>query len=86
MPKSIQRIHLSIGLGLCAALGVILLAGCNRPHQTVIGVIPKATAHLFFVSIHAGVDQAAKEYHVEALWNGPSTWLVSESKGNPKLQ
>ncbi len=32
----------------------------------------KATAHLFFVSIHGGVDRAAKEFGVEVLWNGPN--------------
>jgi ribose transport system substrate-binding protein len=35
-------------------------------------VIPKATSHLFFVSIHAGVNRAAKEFHVDVLWNGPN--------------
>ncbi|MBK5290849.1 MAG: substrate-binding domain-containing protein [Acidobacteriia bacterium] len=34
--------------------------------------MPKATSHLFFVSIHAGVDQAAKDLGVEVLWNGPN--------------
>jgi len=35
-------------------------------------VVPKATAHLFFVSIHEGVDRAANEFGVQALWNGPN--------------
>jgi ribose transport system substrate-binding protein len=48
------------------------LAGCRKSNQKVIGVVPKSTAHLFFVSIHAGVDAAAKEFGVKALWNGPS--------------
>jgi len=26
---------------------------------------------LFFVSVHAGVDQAAHDFHVNTLWNGP---------------
>ncbi len=39
--------------------------------RTTIGVIPKATSHLFFVSIHRGVDAAAKDAHVEVIWNGP---------------
>ena len=33
--------------------------------------MPKATSHLFFVSIHAGVDQAARDFHVDVVWNGP---------------
>jgi ribose transport system substrate-binding protein len=48
------------------------LTGCRASQQKIIGVIPKSTAHLFFVSIHAGVDAAAKEFHVKTLWNGPS--------------
>ena len=35
-------------------------------------MVPKATSHLFFVSIHAGVDRAAQDFHVNVLWNGPN--------------
>ncbi len=47
-------------------------SGCRASRKKLIAVIPKATAHLFFVSIHAGVNQAAKEFGVEVLWNGPN--------------
>jgi ribose transport system substrate-binding protein len=47
------------------------LSGCRRTGQKIIGVIPKATSHLFFVSVHAGVEQAARDLHVDVLWNGP---------------
>jgi ribose transport system substrate-binding protein len=50
---------------------VSLLAACRRTGQIVIGVVPKATSHLFFLSVHAGVEQAARDLHVEVLWNGP---------------
>ncbi|MBV9760016.1 MAG: substrate-binding domain-containing protein [Acidobacteriaceae bacterium] len=54
------------------AAGVLAaLAGCRRAGSRVIGVVPKATSHLFFLSVHAGVEQAARELHVEVLWNGP---------------
>lgn len=49
-----------------------LLASCARPSHSRIAVVPKATAHLFFVSIHAGVDRAAREFGVQVLWNGPN--------------
>lgn len=49
-----------------------LLAACGGASKKVIGVVPKATSHLFFVSVHAGVDQAAKDLGVEVLWNGPN--------------
>lgn len=57
--------------GFVAASGLGLLAACGRSGKKVIGVVPKATSHLFFVSVHAGVDAAAKEFHVDVLWNGP---------------
>ena len=56
------------------ALGVGLLTSlvaCRRSGQKIIGVVPKAVSHLFFVSVHAGVDQAAHDFHVYTLWNGP---------------
>jgi ribose transport system substrate-binding protein len=56
------------------ALGVGLVtsfAACRRSSQKIIGVVPKAVSHLFFVSVHAGVDQAAHDFHVNTLWNGP---------------
>jgi ribose transport system substrate-binding protein len=48
-----------------------LLCGCKGSAGKVIGVVPKATSHLFFVSVHAGVDAAAREFKVQVLWNGP---------------
>lgn len=54
-----------------AAGSAALLASCGRSGPRVIGVVPKATSHLFFLSVHAGVEQAARDLHVEILWNGP---------------
>ncbi|HEX3684456.1 MAG TPA: substrate-binding domain-containing protein [Bryobacteraceae bacterium] len=51
------------------ALGAV--ASCRRSGQMTIGVIPKATSHLFFLSVHAGVEQAARDFHLDILWNGP---------------
>jgi ribose transport system substrate-binding protein len=52
--------------------GSPLLTGCRRSNEKVIAVIPKATSHLFFVSVHAGVDAAARDFKVKVLWNGPN--------------
>jgi ribose transport system substrate-binding protein len=57
---------------LILANACLAFSACNRSHQKVIGVIPKATSHLFFVSVHAGVEQAAGDLHVNVLWNGPA--------------
>ncbi len=48
-----------------------LLAGCHRSGKRVIGVVPKATSHLFFMAVHAGVKQAAEEFAFDIDWNGP---------------
>jgi ribose transport system substrate-binding protein len=49
-----------------------LLTACRGSREKVIAVVPKATSHLFFVSVHAGVDQAARDFKVKVLWNGPN--------------
>jgi ribose transport system substrate-binding protein len=59
-----------------AALLVTLAAlGCGQsrsaPGTTTIAVIPKGTAHIFWQSIHAGAERAAKELGVEIIWRGP---------------
>ena len=57
--------------GFLSASALAILSACGRSNKKVIGVIPKATSHMFFVSVHAGVDQAAHDFKVEVLWNGP---------------
>jgi ribose transport system substrate-binding protein len=47
-------------------------AACGRSGRKVIAVVPKATSHLFFVAIRAGVNAAAREAEVEVIWNGPN--------------
>ena len=74
----------SLGLLVCLAL---VAAGCgtNKPADTKgtsskgsggkklqIAVIPKGTTHVFWKSVHAGAEKAAKELgDVEILWKGP---------------
>lgn len=57
-----------------AALTLILLAaaGCQGSKKKQIAVIPKGTAHLFWVTVHQGADDAGKEFGVDILWNGPA--------------
>ncbi len=50
---------------------VLALTGCQQRTKRLIGVVPKATSHLFFMSVHAGVRAAEKDFNVEVLWNGP---------------
>lgn len=70
-----RRRELAIGLPA-------LLAACGRSKQMRIAVIPKSTAHLFWVSVHAGALAAAKKFGAEILWNGPP----SESDYSRQIQ
>jgi len=49
-------------------------AACNRPDTSgtpTIAVIPKGTSHVFWQSIHAGAEKAARELGVRIIWRGP---------------
>ncbi len=48
------------------------LCGCQASRKKVIGVVPKATSHVFWVSVQAGALAAGREFGVEVLWNGPT--------------
>ena len=50
---------------------LLALSSCQQRTKKLIGVVPKATSHLFFMSVHAGVRAAEKDFNVEVLWNGP---------------
>jgi ribose transport system substrate-binding protein len=50
----------------------LLFSGCARSSRKTIAVIPKATSHLFWVSVQAGALAAGKDLGVDVLWNGPA--------------
>src|SRR5215467_13386253 len=60
-------------------VGLILLcsacapnpAGPSQPGKLTIAVIPKATSHAFWQSVHAGAQKAATELGVDIVWRGP---------------
>lgn len=60
-------------LRVALVLLLTLAASCNRTKKRTIAMIPKGTAHLFYVTVHAGADAAAKEFGLELEWNGPAT-------------
>ena len=52
----------------------LLTAGCSRGRDSgkpTIAVIPKGTSHVFWQSIHAGAEKAAREAGVSVIWRGP---------------
>jgi ribose transport system substrate-binding protein len=50
---------------------LLVSVSCNRSHKKVIAVIPKASADLFWQSVHAGAVKGATENNVDIVWNGP---------------
>jgi ribose transport system substrate-binding protein len=50
---------------------VLSLLACNRNHKTTIAVIPKASADIFWQSVHAGAVKGARANDVTMLWDGP---------------
>jgi ribose transport system substrate-binding protein len=64
-----MRSNLRRAVVLCVVL--MAIGSCQKRSKKLIGVVPKATSHLFFMSIHAGVRAAERDFNVEVLWNGP---------------
>lgn len=58
---------------IALTLSAVMWLGCNRSDQKRIGVVPKAVAHVFWQSVHAGAEAAAREEGVEIDWKGPPT-------------
>lgn len=60
-----------------AAVAILVASACSgggnaaKPGQITVAVIPKGTSHVFWQSIHAGANKAAKELGVEIIWRGP---------------
>ncbi len=55
-----------------AALALLASGACNRNHKRTIGVVPKATSHMFWLSVEAGALAAGRQFHVNVEWNGPA--------------
>jgi rhamnose transport system permease protein len=41
-------------------------------HRPVIAVMPKAKGDPYFVSVRGGAEEAAKEFNVDMIWDGPT--------------
>jgi ribose transport system substrate-binding protein len=62
--RQVSRCFLSV-------LFFTFVTGCNRQHVTTIAVIPKASADLFWQSVHAGAVKAGRDNQVRIVWDGP---------------
>jgi ribose transport system substrate-binding protein len=64
-----RRFILLVAFG-CFATGC-RAARSNDPDALTIAVIPKGTSHVFWQSIHAGAEKAAREVGATIIWRGP---------------
>jgi ribose transport system substrate-binding protein len=71
-------------------VAMCVLAACGQRPTTnsgpTIAVIPKGTSHVFWQSIHAGAEKAAREVGATIIWRGPlreddRTSQISEVEG-----
>ncbi|MGA2579985.1 MAG: substrate-binding domain-containing protein [Bryobacteraceae bacterium] len=66
----------STGFARSAALLLLpslLLTACHGTQRKTIAVVPKATSHLFWVSVQAGAMAAGQKFNVDVVWNGPAS-------------
>jgi ribose transport system substrate-binding protein len=51
---------------------LLAAASCGKRDRLVIAVVPKAQAHIFWQTVHAGAVAAAQEFQVDVRWTGPA--------------
>lgn len=59
---------------LLLACAAAMVAGCHRSADAgklTIAVIPKGTSHIYWKSLHAGAEKAARELGAAIIWRGP---------------
>lgn len=73
-------------------LGLLLLGGCRKSDNKVIGVVPKGANHIFWLTVKAGAEKAAAEAGYTVEWNAPALEIdakrqqdIVESMVNRKL-
>ncbi len=64
--------RVAVGVAMLAAVISCRGGGEGKPGALTIAVIPKATSHAFWQSIHAGAEKAAQELGVTVIWRGPA--------------
>jgi ribose transport system substrate-binding protein len=77
---------------LCCLSIWVVITGCQRSEQPVVGVVPKGATHIFWQTVHAGAIKAAQENGLRVEWNAPTVEVdasrqiaIVESMVNRKL-
>jgi len=52
-------------------VAALLTLSCNREHITTVAMIPKASADIFWQSVHAGAVKSSLDNKVRLVWDGP---------------
>jgi ribose transport system substrate-binding protein len=75
-------VHVSDRRYWLLSIAALLLAGCNRSHRPTVAVVPKASADIFWQSVHAGAVKAGWDNNVDIVWDGPpnETDIAGEMK------
>lgn len=71
-PVSVRRASRRISL-IALVVPLILSTACNRQHRTTVAVIPKASADLFWQSVHAGAVKGGRDNKVDIVWDGAAS-------------
>jgi ribose transport system substrate-binding protein len=56
---------------LATLASLLLLSSCQTSKKKRIAVVPKATSHVFWLTVRSGAEAAGQKYGVEMIWNGP---------------
>jgi ribose transport system substrate-binding protein len=54
-----------------ALASLVLLISCQTSKKKRIAVVPKATSHVFWLTVRAGAEAAGQKFDVDMIWNGP---------------
>jgi ribose transport system substrate-binding protein len=75
MCRFLALICAALSWGLIALCGGAVLGGCGGGDKKLsIAVIPKGTSHVFWQSVHAGANRAARELGIDdPVWEGPTS-------------
>ncbi len=66
-----MRSKLAAALTATLTAVVLLTAACNSSKKRRIAVVPKATSHIFWLTVHSGAEAAGQKFGVDVIWNGP---------------
>jgi ribose transport system substrate-binding protein len=65
------RNRLAAALAAAVTASVLLTVACNSSKKRRIAVVPKATSHIFWLTVRSGAEAAGQELGVDVIWNGP---------------